>query len=333
MASKASKSNPATAGALGVSKRITWAGVATIYGKSKDALSEFAVALYYASSNAGTDGAQLSNAEIVKMLESREITDFSKTKVQYSVNGGEIMDRIGKPSYADAKVILYVCAYMNKEDRTARKLHGPEALSGKALLDAVKEAYPVAQATAKARATRTPTVDGGDTTPEAGTSAAATVAPIVEPVPLTLTERLDAIAGPFGAIVTLATEQGSVTGAESAKLQAMLDALMTLSESVKVVDVKAANGTGKDSGSTVAPVVTLTVPAAPPSPSSVVEAVKAYAVEHYTDGGWDVIVETMSDEDIAREIGGARTLNGAVKKLRPLVSLHADRQADARNSA
>jgi hypothetical protein len=66
---------------------------------------------------------------------------------------------------------------------------------------------------------------------------------------------------------------------------------------------------------------------------TLVEQVKAHALAHYEDGGWDVIVECWEDEDIARQIGGARTLTGALAKLAPFVDVMADRQADARNSA
>jgi hypothetical protein len=64
-----------------------------------------------------------------------------------------------------------------------------------------------------------------------------------------------------------------------------------------------------------------------------VEAVKAHAEAHYEDGGWDVIVECWSDEEIAQQIGRARTVKGALAAFRYIVSGWADREADARNSA
>lgn len=72
---------------------------------------------------------------------------------------------------------------------------------------------------------------------------------------------------------------------------------------------------------------------AAPVPASLVEGVKAHALAHYNDGGWDVIVEAWTDDDIAKAIGGARTLRGALRKLSPTVAVWADRQADAENSA
>lgn len=64
-----------------------------------------------------------------------------------------------------------------------------------------------------------------------------------------------------------------------------------------------------------------------------IEQVKAYALEHYEDGGWDVVVECYDDAMIAEVIGKARTLKGALAKFKTVVSIYADRQADARNSA
>ena len=64
-----------------------------------------------------------------------------------------------------------------------------------------------------------------------------------------------------------------------------------------------------------------------------VQAVKAYAHDHYNDGGWDVIVECWTDDEIAEQIGRTTSLAGALKKFAWLVDVWADRQADAVNSA
>lgn len=64
-----------------------------------------------------------------------------------------------------------------------------------------------------------------------------------------------------------------------------------------------------------------------------VAEVKAYALEHYNEGGWDVIVECWTDEMIASELVRTRTLHGAVRKIAQLTGVYAERQADARNSA
>jgi len=67
--------------------------------------------------------------------------------------------------------------------------------------------------------------------------------------------------------------------------------------------------------------------------TELVQQVKEYALANYEKGGWDVIVECWDDEEIASEIGGARTLKGALRKMSFVIDVYADRQADARNSA
>lgn len=72
-----------------------------------------------------------------------------------------------------------------------------------------------------------------------------------------------------------------------------------------------------------------------------VDEVKQYAVEHYTEGGWDVIVECWSDGEIAEVLRGehvkgwrpSRSAQGAIARFKPMVAVWADRQADAINSA
>jgi len=64
-----------------------------------------------------------------------------------------------------------------------------------------------------------------------------------------------------------------------------------------------------------------------------VDAVKAHALAHYEDGGWDVVVECFDDAEIAEVIGKATTVSGALRKFATMVDVWADRQADARNSA
>jgi len=61
--------------------------------------------------------------------------------------------------------------------------------------------------------------------------------------------------------------------------------------------------------------------------------VKAYALEHYEDGGWDVVVEAYEDAEIADVLGQVNTTKGALKKFAPLIDVWSDRQADARYHA
>lgn len=61
----------------------------------------------------------------------------------------------------------------------------------------------------------------------------------------------------------------------------------------------------------------------------------AHAESHYEDGGWDVIVECFSLDEIAAQLkeDGAVTLEQAIKSFSVQIDVWADRQADARNSA
>lgn len=68
------------------------------------------------------------------------------------------------------------------------------------------------------------------------------------------------------------------------------------------------------------------------------DQIQAHATSHYTDGGWDVIVECFNQQEMAELLdcvinGPEPTLEEALKRLEPVVSVWADRQADARNSA
>lgn len=58
-----------------------------------------------------------------------------------------------------------------------------------------------------------------------------------------------------------------------------------------------------------------------------VDAVKAHATDNY-EAGWDVVVETMTDEDIAERIGRARTTTGAIAKVAELVNVQVGRRID-----
>ena len=50
-----------------------------------------------------------------------------------------------------------------------------------------------------------------------------------------------------------------------------------------------------------------------------VSGVRKHAMENYSKG-WDVLVECWSDKDILDEIGGARTVAGAIRKIAPIIS-------------
>lgn len=50
-----------------------------------------------------------------------------------------------------------------------------------------------------------------------------------------------------------------------------------------------------------------------PEQAALVAAVRAHAIRNYNRSGWDIVVETMTDEDIAALLGKARTEQGAIK--------------------
>jgi len=71
------------------------------------------------------------------------------------------------------------------------------------------------------------------------------------------------------------------------------------------------------------------------------DEIQAYALARYEDGGWDVIVECIDGPGEMYELlhdeytdrPDPTNLEEAIERLRDVVSVWADRQADARNSA
>ena len=59
-----------------------------------------------------------------------------------------------------------------------------------------------------------------------------------------------------------------------------------------------------------------------------VAAVRAHAVANYTKDGWDYLVECWSDEEIAEEIGRARTVEGAIRACRKTTKLLDERRRE-----
>jgi hypothetical protein len=59
-----------------------------------------------------------------------------------------------------------------------------------------------------------------------------------------------------------------------------------------------------------------------------VAAVRAHANENYEQGGWDFLVECYSDEEIVELIGGARSVNGAIKRCADLLGVLDARRQD-----
>lgn len=66
---------------------------------------------------------------------------------------------------------------------------------------------------------------------------------------------------------------------------------------------------------------------------ALVEAVKRYAVDNYERDGFDILVETYTDDDISEVIGGARTVRGAVYNAKRAVSAKAAYRAEVEATA
>jgi hypothetical protein len=61
-----------------------------------------------------------------------------------------------------------------------------------------------------------------------------------------------------------------------------------------------------------------------------IDAVKAFAQRNYGTSGWDYVVETMDDDEIATEIEGAKDACEAILKMGSLVKLLDGRRQEVR---
>lgn len=61
-----------------------------------------------------------------------------------------------------------------------------------------------------------------------------------------------------------------------------------------------------------------------------VAAVRRHAEANYNKDGWDYLVECWSDEDIAEQIGAARTEAGAIRACRKTTKLLDERRQEVR---
>lgn len=67
--------------------------------------------------------------------------------------------------------------------------------------------------------------------------------------------------------------------------------------------------------------------------SEMVAGVKAHALRHYEEGGWDVVVECMEDSDILREVEGCKTVAGAIRKVGAVVGVYDDYRKEIQATA
>lgn len=66
--------------------------------------------------------------------------------------------------------------------------------------------------------------------------------------------------------------------------------------------------------------------------TELITAVKRHAHENYEKDGWDYVVETMTDEDIAELIGKASTVAGALRKVKAVITLLHERREDIQST-
>jgi hypothetical protein len=64
------------------------------------------------------------------------------------------------------------------------------------------------------------------------------------------------------------------------------------------------------------------------TPAEMVAAVKAHALTHYEQDGWDYVIECWEDTDILKAIGNARTITGALAAVRRITKAMNDRRRD-----
>ena len=65
----------------------------------------------------------------------------------------------------------------------------------------------------------------------------------------------------------------------------------------------------------------------------IIFAVRQFAEKNYGKGGWDILVECWSDEDIHKIVAGNKSANSAIKKvrecLRPIAGVRSEMMAMA----
>ena len=66
---------------------------------------------------------------------------------------------------------------------------------------------------------------------------------------------------------------------------------------------------------------------------ALIDAVKQYAKAHYEEGGWDYVVETMEDEDIAEDIAGAKTPEEAIAKMKKIADMLGGHREEIQSTA
>lgn len=67
-----------------------------------------------------------------------------------------------------------------------------------------------------------------------------------------------------------------------------------------------------------------------PATEALVAAVRRHALDNYERDGWDILTECWGDEEIAKEIGEARTERGAIRRCKAALAPLAEHRDDVR---
>ena len=62
---------------------------------------------------------------------------------------------------------------------------------------------------------------------------------------------------------------------------------------------------------------------------ALINGVREHALKHYSDGGWDTIVECYEDKDILKVVHGAQTMGDAIDRMAEMAGLHEERYREA----
>ena len=64
-----------------------------------------------------------------------------------------------------------------------------------------------------------------------------------------------------------------------------------------------------------------------------IDAVRAHAVEHYNEGGWDFVVECWEDWEILAVVRGCKKEGQAIRKVRKQIRALDDRRREVQAEA
>ena len=62
--------------------------------------------------------------------------------------------------------------------------------------------------------------------------------------------------------------------------------------------------------------------------NEIIKQLRAYALEHYEEGGWDYLVECYEDKDILEMIEGCSTFEEALPKVAKIMRIKDDYRKD-----